>query len=318
MDGQRIRLGVPLIDTRSPLITLDHKGEPVAVWPYGPGYAAHCLIVGTTGGGKTSLLRWMMADLIKTPGRKAVTLVDGKGEHSFLMFYGRPGIAEVLNNGPEPDDPLRILETVRGFHQMVETLYAQLSEAKVAALRTGRRTRWTDPGEHFLVLDEFIYWALSLPEKARKEAIVRLKRIAAVGRAVNHRLVIATQRPDARGLEAGLPGDLKQLLGIRIAAVGVMGMDSIESRMAFDDSGAGERIDEMAHKAGLGDGQDRRGLGMVQISRTQVPFLTPFIDDPLHPGTSEANRLEALKVLPAPAASQSAEMVSTPTLKVVR
>lgn len=300
MDGGRIRLGAALLDAKGPLIALDHKGDPTAVWPYGPGYAAHCLIVGTTGGGKTSLLRFMLTDLIKTPGRKAVTLIDGKGEHSFLMFYSRPGIVDVLNNGPKPEDPLLILDTVRGFHDMVETLYAQLTEAKLTALKTGRRTQWTDPGEHFLVIDEFIYWALSLPDKARKEAMVKLKRIAAVGRAVNHRLVIATQRPDAKGLEAGLPGDLKQLLGVRIAAVGIMGMDSIESRMAFDDSTAGERIDELARKAGLDAGEDRRGLGMVQISRTQVPFLTPFIDDPLHPGTSDAERAKALRLLPPP------------------
>lgn len=301
MDGARIRLGGALLDAKGPLTARDHKDEPVAVWPYGPGYAAHCLIVGTTGGGKTSLLRYMLTDLIRTPGPKAITLADGKGEDSFLMFWGRPGIVDVVNNG---DNPALILEAVRGFHQMVERLYKQLTQAKQRALKTGRRTEWTDPGEHFFVLDEFIYWLLSLPEKQRKEALSRLKRIGAVGRAVNHRLVIATQRPDARGIEAGLPGDLKQLLTVRIAAVGIMGMDSIEARMAFDDSGAGDKIDAYARQAGLDEGEDRRGLGMVQISRTQVVFITPFIDDPLHPRTSEADRQKALRLLPPPVAGE--------------
>jgi len=104
IDGERIRLGRALVHTTGPLTATDHKGDLVAVWPYAPGFAPHALILGTTGGGKTTLLRYMVTDLVRTPGPKALSLADGKGANSLLLFSYQPGVA-VIANAPDPTAP---------------------------------------------------------------------------------------------------------------------------------------------------------------------------------------------------------------------
>jgi DNA segregation ATPase FtsK/SpoIIIE-like protein len=281
MEHERIRLGLALTRTKGPLV-VDIGGQLHAVWPYGPGHAPHVLVIGSTGGGKTTLLRYMLTGLLRTPGQKAVSLADGKGASSFLMFYGLPGVADVANT------PGEITAMVRGFHADIETRYARLVQAKETALKTRGRPAYQRPGPSWLVLDEYMNWVLGLDDTTRKEVIGKLVRIGSVGREVEGRLLIATQRPDAKSIDAGLPGLLKAQLKARIAATGVMGMDSIEARMAFDDDKYADRV------------PDRLGGGLIKVGRHEAPFVVPWMADPTDPGTSDADREAAWRLLPAP------------------
>jgi DNA segregation ATPase FtsK/SpoIIIE-like protein len=237
VNGDRVRLGRALVRVTGPLVATDHKNDLVAVWPYGPGYAPHCLVVGSSGNGKSSLLRYMVTDLVRTPGSKALSLADGKFSGSFLMFRDIGGVAEIAST---PDE---ITGMVRGYFAEVELRYAALSAAREQALKTRGRPHYTPPGPQFLILDEYLNWVLSLDDKPRKEMIAKLVRVGSIGREVDCRLVIATQRPGTRdGVDTGLPGVLKAQLRCRIACCGQLGIDSIEARMAFDEDAYKDRM----------------------------------------------------------------------------
>jgi len=153
--------------------------------------------------------------------------------------------------------------------------------------------RWKAIGPLFLVLDEYLNWVLSLGDKDRRELIAKLVRVGAIGREVNCRLLLATQRPGTREAgDTGLPGNLKAQLRCRIAACGQMGLDSLEARMAFDD-------DAYAHRM-----PSRLGAGFVKLGRHEVPFVVPWLADPTDPDTSERDRAAAWALLEDFAPSQ--------------
>lgn len=274
------KLGRPLDDLDSPLVTPpDHKHRRFAVWPT---YANGMLVVGATGNGKSTLLRFMVTDLVRSSGSRSLLLADGKFSGAFLMFRDLPGIAAIATT------PERITELVRGYFDEVEGRYAALADAREQALKTRGRPKYQTPGPSYLILDEYLNWVLALAEKERKEIIANLVRVGSIGREVNCRLVIATQRPGTKEVDTGLPGLLKAQLKCRVAAAGMMGLDSIETRMAFDDDSYAARM------------PSRMGAGFVKVGRHEVGFVVPWLADPLDPDTSDDDRAAAWSLLPHP------------------
>jgi energy-coupling factor transporter ATP-binding protein EcfA2 len=291
MDGDRIHLGTALdAKATGPLVAQSRRhGKLVAVWPYGPGFAPHCLVVGSTGNGKSTLLRWMVADLVTSTGPKAVSLADGKFSGSFLMFRDLPGVVAIASTSEE------ITSMVRGYFAEVERRYQELSAAREQALKTRGRPHYQPPGPLFLVLDEYLNWVLSLADKTRKEMIANLVRIGSIGREVNGRMVLATQRPGTRdGVDTGLPGVLKAQMRCRIACCGHLGIDSLEARMAFDDDGYAGRMPAPRH-----------GAAFAKLGRHEVAFVVPWLADPTAPETSDEDREAAWRLLPRPVVSLS-------------
>ncbi len=280
MNGGRIYLGRALTHQPNPL-AVPLGGRLLAVWPYQQ--VPHALIVGATGGGKTTLLRVMATDLARSPGRRAVVLCDGKGAGSFLMFDGLAGV--VLTNGTT-----ETAEAVYAGHQEMTRRFTTREQARQQATATRARAAWTPPDELHLWIDEYLAWMLDLPdsdsELGRKHQVRFLVRIGQLGREVGVHLLLATQRPDARSIDVGLPGNLKAQLRCRIAASGLMGLDSIESRMAFDDPDAGERVPV------------ELGGALIQVGRHEVGFRVPWLADPTDPETSDTDRQAAWALLP--------------------
>lgn len=295
MEGERHLLGDALRPPAdSPFIARNRAHQPIAVWPYGNTWAPHGLIIGGTGSGKTSFARSALLDLVRTPGEKLIACCDGKGADSFLFLLDQPGVVAVANTAKT------IAEVVTSFFEDVEARYALLAEAKGAALKTRMRPRLELPPPHYLWLDEFINWALSLGDKQRAEVFDDLKRAALTGRQVRCYLRLLTQRPDSdRAADAGLPGKVKAVLDARVALVGRLGLRPLESRMAFgdDQSDAGKRIQRYADEAGL-VGDQRKGLGLLRIGNEEVAFKTPWIADPLDPETTDADRDYTWGLLP--------------------
>jgi FtsK/SpoIIIE family len=304
MDGDLIKLGRALDQKAAgPLVARNGTGVAMAVWPYGPGFAPHCLIVGSTGGGKTSLLRYMVTDLVRTykdqPKRLELGLADGKGASSFLMFSFQPGVVQVANK-PDPTSPKKdpIPEMVRAFHGTVQARYGDFATAKLDALASRGRVAYDPPPLAVLLLDEYMDWVLGLAPKLRGEMITRLTQIGQIGREVNCRLWLAMQAPYVKAAaDAGLPGLLKMQLKARIAATGTTGMDDREGQMGFDDPGFGDRIEVAADAASLA-GDDRKGIGMIKVARHEQAFKTGFMADPLHWETSDKDREAAWRLLP--------------------
>lgn len=278
MTGYHAKLGVALTKNEGPLTITNGDGSLSAVWP---DYANGLLLVGSTGNGKSSLLRQITYSLLKTDGPKAIHLADGKFSGGFLMFEDVPGVASVANT------PAMITSLVRFYFAEVEDRYTKLSDARTSAQQTRARPEYQPPGPLYLILDEYLNWVLALSDKERKEVIAKLVRIGSIGREVRCRLVIATQRPGTKdGGDTGLPGPLKAQLKARVAATGMLGIDRIEARMAFD---------EDAYAARMPD--PKVGHGYIQVGPHEAGFRTPWLADPTDPDTSDRDRQHAWDLL---------------------
>ncbi len=308
MDGSRIRLGRALVHTTGPLVATDHKGDLLAVCPTGPAYGAGVLIGGPAGGNKTGLVRYAATDLVRTyadqPGSLELILADGKGAHSFLMFTGQPGVVTAVTT-PDPTsgepDPIPVL--VREYHAEVQRRYATFAKAKEAAMLSRQRVGYRPKSLLVFVLDEYGDWNLGLSPKLRGEMVNLLTRCGQIGREVNCRLWLAMQAPYAKLAEVFLPGLLKQQLGVKIAATGLVGMSDTLGGMLFDDRDAGNRIERYADHVQTPTGRGlvgdaRKGLGLVMLGRREVPFKTPFMADPLHWETTPEQADAAWRQLP--------------------
>lgn len=303
MQGERVLLGRALVDRPGPLTARDHKGDLVAVCPYGAAYGAGVLGVGPSGAGKTGQLRPMLCDLLRTydsgSERLEALLCDGKGADSFLMFAGQPGVSGIYTTpDPASGDPDPLPVVVREFHAEIQRRYGQLKRARERAILSRRPLDWRPPSLSLLCIDEYGDWNLGLTPKLRTEMVKLLTRCGQIGREVGCRVWLWMQAPYAKLADVLLPGALKQQLSIRILVSGLVGVSATLAGMIFDDRDAGDRLERYADQAELrGDG--RRGLAMVQLGRLEVPFKAPYLADPLHWETTPAEAEAAWRLLPA-------------------
>ena len=154
----------------------------------------------------------------------------------------------------------------------VITRNGDLEKAQDEAERTRRTPTYEPPTELIIVIDEWMamMWdfAQILGAKAQRQAIGQAIQIGRLGRKVSVHLVIATQRPDAKSDDDGLPGELKAQLGCRIAAVGPLGMLPSESLMCFGDTDTGNAAPSVL------------GGCVMRVGNTEVPFVAPKMVNP--------------------------------------
>jgi hypothetical protein len=305
-------LHVPL---DSPLIELDQNRHPVAVLRFGPGDPPGVLIVGTSGGGKTNLIRFGLINVVRDIALpKSLWLGDGKGADSLRFLQGQPGVVRIVTKPLSTDDGDEdpVVTLIRDFHDEVRLRYSEFAAAKVVAMdRDGGVLDYEPPELMILVLDEYMDWVMGLGTDLRNEMQKRLAQIGQVGREVNARFWIATQAPYAKTVgNAGLPPLLKLQLGQRIGATGDMGMRFNEGQIGFDDQHIHERIEEAGNRAGL-IGRQRKGLGVIQVAQREIFFKTPRTPDPLHWETSAEDAQALWKLLPyRPPRTEIREMIA--------
>jgi DNA segregation ATPase FtsK/SpoIIIE-like protein len=283
-DDRRVFCGWALKRAHGPLVAV-HDRAPAATWPWGT--VPHALMIGTTGGGKTTLLRVMATSLVRTAARSdarhelSVILADGKGGDSFMMFDALAGVSTA--NGPA-----ELAEAVAAVHGQMTGRFAQLAQARQRAAATRQAARFAPPPYLHLWVDEYLSGLMQLPERDRAATVGRLVDIGLRGREARVHLLLAMQRPDARAADTGLPGLLKAELKARIAAAGQMGMDGLEARMAFDDAAVAHRI------------RPGRGAGLLRVGRHEVGFQVPWMADPTDPAVKPEDRQAAWRLLPTP------------------
>jgi DNA segregation ATPase FtsK/SpoIIIE-like protein len=256
-----VYLGRPLARVTE-LFTVEDAGVMRVVWPHAK--LPQGLLVGATGGGKTTLLRVMIQNLSSRPRPPTLCLADGIPDaDSFAMFRGQPGIAAVASGRDE----------TAGMVGDVFTAYqrrlAELGRARAEAFTTRRRPTWQAPKPLFLIVDEYLLWILGLAKPG--ETIAHLREIGLNGRKVNISLLLALQRAGVKDADTGLPGSLKAQLKMRIAATGEAGMDSVEARLAFDDDQVAKRVPMQL------------GAGYVKAGGAEGAFRVPQFRDPLDP-----------------------------------
>lgn len=179
---------------------IDHDGVPVVVDLARDG--PHALVAGTTGSGKSELLRTLVIALAlrNRPSRLSLLLVDYKGGSSLGECAGLPHTTGLVT---DLDQHLA--------ERMLTSLTAELRRREEALAAVGARDlldyRGDDIPRLVVVIDEFRVLAEELPE-----FLGGLVRLAAVGRSLGVHLVLATQRP------AGVvSADLRANVNLRIA-----------------------------------------------------------------------------------------------------
>ncbi len=205
-DGAELPTSVPLLEVLGmPAPTPD---QVVQRWKFPGGSAApigvtdagellvdllsdgpHGLLAGTTGSGKSELLRTLVASLASgtDPEHLAFVLIDYKGGSAFDACAGLPHIAGMVTDLDDSlaERALRCLEAELRHREQ------RLREAGVDDLRLFDPGPGDDPLPRMLiVIDEFAALAKELPDFM--DALVD---IAARGRSLGVHLLLATQRP---------------------------------------------------------------------------------------------------------------------------
>ena len=156
-------------------------------------HGPHWLLGGTTGAGKSQLLRSLVlsAALAYPPERLGLILVDFKGSAGLGPLAELPHTLSILSNF-DVSAVERALEFLRADVHRRET---NLQAAGVNSYRdylAGCRAQGVLPRypELLIVVDEFRMLIDSMPD-----AMTELMRIATIGRSLGLHLILATQRP---------------------------------------------------------------------------------------------------------------------------
>ncbi len=168
----------------------------------------HMLVVGTTGSGKSVLLRRVTAEWVARYGSDELNLVlvDFKGGATFTPFIGLPHTVAHLTDLDGENTP-RLLTAIRAELKRREQLFASRGCQDFTHYRN--ETRESLPRIAVLV-DEFAVFAGEQPA-----ALDELIHLATIGRSLGFHLVLATQRTGGH-LSLGLRSNLSVKVCLRV------------------------------------------------------------------------------------------------------
>jgi S-DNA-T family DNA segregation ATPase FtsK/SpoIIIE len=236
-EGPRGRETVP---AATAVLGLDQEGVPLLLRLPSPN-VAHVLVAGTTGSGKTALLRTVVASLALHNPQRALqlVLVDPKGR-GFAPFEGLPHLLVPVVNAAE--------ETVAVLGRLVEEMERRDAEGR------------SEP-RLILVLDELA----DLVQTAGASFEKRLVRLMQRGREAGIHVVACTQKPAAAVLskQSGIGGLVKSNFPVRL--VGAVASPE-DAKVASGLAGTGaERL--------LGQG-DFLVVAKGQVTRMQAAYIS--------------------------------------------
>lgn len=162
----------------------------------------HALVAGTTGSGKSELLRTLVTGLALrcSPAELTLLLVDYKGGSSLGECARLPQVTGLVTD-LDPHLAERVLVSLQAELTRREELLQSVEARDIGDYTGGDLPRL------LIVVDEFRVLAEEVPD-----VLTRLVRLAAVGRSLGVHLVLATQRP------AGVvSADLRANVNLRIA-----------------------------------------------------------------------------------------------------
>lgn len=161
----------------------------------------HALVAGTTGAGKSELLRTLVAGLALTcpPSRLGVLLLDYKGGSSLGQLARLPHAVGLVTD-LDPYLARRVLVSLQAELRRRERVLAEAGQREVVGA--------DGPVPRLLVVvDEFRVLAEEMPD-----FLGGLVRVATVGRSLGVHLVLATQRP-----AGAVTPDLRANVNLRVA-----------------------------------------------------------------------------------------------------
>ncbi|AEJ42347.1 FtsK/SpoIIIE domain-containing protein [Alicyclobacillus acidocaldarius] len=186
------------------LLGYGHDGKVfwhLPTWP-------HLLIAGSTGSGKSTLIRQIMTQALE--GGWLVYLVDPKGVDYLGLL---PRLAEPMKEFPQ--DALPLLETLWAKHRERLT---KLKEAGVSSLREAHQQGLLlEEKPILLVVDELSIFSSNTGGKDEKEVRVRahtyLERFALASRATGIALLLSAQYPTAEILGSQIRQQVWRICG---------------------------------------------------------------------------------------------------------
>jgi DNA segregation ATPase FtsK/SpoIIIE, S-DNA-T family len=183
-------------------------------------------VAGTTGSGKSELLRSLTAALALCypPDRISFLFFDFKGGSGLGPLTGLPHCVGMLTdlNRHELD---RSLVSLRAEVRRREELLAAVQAPDLAGYRAAPGARAAPLPHLVLIIDEFRMLVEDAPE-----ALSELMRIAAIGRSLGIHLIMATQRPQG-ALTADIRANVTTSIALRVQSE-MESADIINSRAA--------------------------------------------------------------------------------------
>ncbi|WP_309233300.1 FtsK/SpoIIIE domain-containing protein [Pseudarthrobacter sp. AB1] len=186
----------------------------------------HLLVAGTTGSGKSELLRGLTVALALSfaPDRINFLFVDFKGGSGLGPLTGLPHCVGMLTDlsSHELD---RALQSLRAEIKFREERLAAVQAPDLTALLTTSAGRASPLAHLVIVIDEFRMMVEDAPESLRE-----LMRIAAIGRSLGIHLIMATQRPQG-ALTADIRANVTTSIALRVQSE-MESVDIINSKAA--------------------------------------------------------------------------------------
>ncbi|MEJ1178230.1 MULTISPECIES: FtsK/SpoIIIE domain-containing protein [unclassified Pseudarthrobacter] len=208
-------LAVPIGQSADGERVLDLQGD-------GP----HLLVAGTTGSGKSELLRSMTIALALSypPDRINFLFVDFKGGSGLGPLLGLPHCVGMLTDLAHHELE-RSLISLRAEIRLREELLASAQAPDLASYRAARTDGDPVLAHLVVVIDEFRMLVDQAPA-----ALTELMRIAAIGRSLGIHLIMATQRPQG-ALTADIRANVTTSIALRVQS-DLESLDIINSNAA--------------------------------------------------------------------------------------
>jgi S-DNA-T family DNA segregation ATPase FtsK/SpoIIIE len=263
---QEVRLAdlLPLSELTSQELLAAWKAGPTASCPIGVSAAGpismdlisdgpHALVAGSTGSGKSELLRTVVAGLASSnaPDDLAFVLIDYKGGAAFAECAGLP---HTLGLVTDLDIHLtrRALMSLEAELRRREAAFAQAGVGDLRDYRSSADAKQTPLPRLVLVVDEFASLAEELPD-----FVSGLIGIAQRGRSLGVHLILATQRPGG-------------VVSPEIRA-------NMALRIALRVTDPGESADVISTHAAAKIAKSQPGRGYVRLAQGLVEFQTARI-----------------------------------------
>ncbi|MDQ0677770.1 S-DNA-T family DNA segregation ATPase FtsK/SpoIIIE [Arthrobacter pascens] len=186
----------------------------------------HLLVAGTTGSGKSELLRTLTVALALSypPDRINFLFVDFKGGSGLGPLTGLPHCVGMLTDLTNHELE-RSLSSLRAEIRLREELLASVQAPDLPSYRASQAGQESPLPHLVVVIDEFRMLVEDAPEALRE-----LMRIAAIGRSLGVHLIMATQRPQG-ALTADIRANVTTSIALRVQSE-MESMDIISTKAA--------------------------------------------------------------------------------------
>jgi S-DNA-T family DNA segregation ATPase FtsK/SpoIIIE len=176
----------------------------------------HMIIAGTSGGGKSTVLRSIITSLILSG--VTLHLVDLKYGAEFAIFRNSKYVKTFAKTKGET------YELLCSLIAEVERRYNLFYDSDCVDIKEYNKKHREKIGYELLIIDEFA------DLQHEKQSHELLEELSSKARACGIHLILSTQRPDAKVLDGRIKANCPVILGLKT-------MNDINSRIIIDDSG---------------------------------------------------------------------------------